>query len=80
MRRLVRMERDRKVNLAMESLSPEHRMVLTLIALEDLSHKQVAEVLGVAEGTIWSRYARARIALAQEFQKTGFVAEDVLED
>jgi RNA polymerase sigma-70 factor (ECF subfamily) len=45
---------------AMERLSPEHRAVLSLFALEGLSHAEVAEALGIPLGTVWSRLHLAR--------------------
>src|SRR4051812_30115765 len=45
---------------AMEQLSPEHRAVLSLFAVEGLSHAEVAETLGIPLGTVWSRLHLAR--------------------
>jgi RNA polymerase sigma-70 factor (ECF subfamily) len=45
---------------AMERLSAEHRAVLSLFALEGLSHAEVAEALGIPLGTVWSRLHLAR--------------------
>jgi len=45
---------------ALASLSVEHRAVIVLIGLEQLSYKEASEVLGVPVGTIMSRLARAR--------------------
>jgi DNA-directed RNA polymerase specialized sigma24 family protein len=52
------------------------RMVLALVVVDGLSQTEVAELLGVAEGTVWSRYARARVALAREFEVRGLAPED----
>lgn len=49
-----------RVVSAMEQLSFEHRAVLSLFAVEGLGHKQIAEVLGIPEGTVWSRLHVAR--------------------
>ena len=48
---------------AMEKLSLEHRMVLSLFAVDELSHKEIAGLLAVPEGTVWSRLAAARKSL-----------------
>ena len=64
-------ERDARVRAALGRLSPEHRAVLTLFAVEGLSHAEVAALLGVELGTAWSRYARARVALARELAEAG---------
>jgi RNA polymerase sigma-70 factor, ECF subfamily len=45
---------------ALASLSVEHRAVIVLIGLEQLSYKEASDVLGVPLGTIMSRLARAR--------------------
>lgn len=45
-----------------------YRLVFCLYALDGLSHKQVAEQLGIKEGTSASQYARARKLLAQKIK------------
>ncbi len=47
----------------MGRLPPEHRAVLVLRELEDLSYGEIATVTGVPVGTVMSRLARARLAL-----------------
>ncbi len=42
----------------------EFRVVLLLVCVEGLSYKETAETLGLPIGTVTSRLARARIALA----------------
>jgi len=64
-------ERETEVDRALRSLSPEHRMVLTLVAMQDMSSADAAGFLGVPEGTLWSRYARARVAMARRLQQLG---------
>lgn len=44
-------------------LEEEHRAVLVLIAVEEMSYKEAASVLGVPVGTVMSRLSRARRAL-----------------
>ena len=48
---------------ALMRLPDEHREVLTLIAMEGLSYKDAAGVLGIPIGTLMSRLGRAREAL-----------------
>lgn len=45
---------------ALERLSPEHRAVIVLVGLEQLSYKEAADVLNLPVGTLMSRLARAR--------------------
>jgi RNA polymerase sigma-70 factor (ECF subfamily) len=51
---------------AMAGLSDDHREVLTLVCLEEMSYAEAAEVIGVPKGTVMSRLARARAALAEK--------------
>lgn len=44
----------------LEKLPAEFREVLVLRELEDLSYKEIAEITGVALGTVMSRLSRAR--------------------
>jgi RNA polymerase sigma factor (sigma-70 family) len=55
----------REVERALESLPAEQRAVLALVAVEGLSYREAADVLETPIGTVMSRLARARAALAQ---------------
>ncbi|MFP4270694.1 MAG: RNA polymerase sigma factor [Alphaproteobacteria bacterium] len=48
---------------SLERLPVQQRAVLLLVAVEDLSYDEVAEVLGVPIGTVRSRLSRARESL-----------------
>jgi len=50
---------------ALGALSLESRAVLSLVAIEGLSHQAAADVLGVPVGTVWSRLHAARRQLAE---------------
>ena len=56
---------------AMEALSPAYRMVFNLYAIENYTHKEVAEILNISSGTSKSNYAKAkakvRIILEKKF-------------
>jgi RNA polymerase sigma-70 factor (ECF subfamily) len=54
-----------RLAVALESLGAEHRAVLSLFAVEGLSHSEIAAVLGIPEGTVWSRLHLARKQLAK---------------
>ncbi len=55
-----------RIQIALRSLSIEHRSVIVLRLVEDWSIEQTAEALGVAPGTVQSRYARALKRLRAE--------------
>lgn len=58
-----RRERAREVQAALLRLTFEHRAVLLLKEVEEMSCQEIAATLGLAEGTVKSRLARARTAL-----------------
>lgn len=58
-----RRDRLRKIAAALESLPQEPREVLVLCDVEGLRGVEVAEILGVPEGTVWRRLHEARKAL-----------------
>jgi RNA polymerase sigma-70 factor (ECF subfamily) len=65
-------ERSRQIALALERLSADHRTVLALFSLDGLSHREIAETLGIPEGTVWSRLHLARKKLTAELKALGF--------
>ncbi|HEY9739617.1 MAG TPA: sigma-70 family RNA polymerase sigma factor [Coleofasciculaceae cyanobacterium] len=59
------------VQRGLQQLSFEHRAVLVLHDLEDLPQKEVAQILGIAVGTVKSRLFHARMSLRQYIQQQG---------
>jgi RNA polymerase sigma-70 factor (ECF subfamily) len=53
----------------LDGLSPEHRAILILREVCDMSYDEVADTLGIAPGTVRSRLARARRAAAQKLME-----------
>jgi RNA polymerase sigma-70 factor (ECF subfamily) len=63
-------EEARRVQAALLRLSFDHRAILLLREVQELSCAQVAAALNVPEGTVKSRLARAREALRRELVST----------
>jgi RNA polymerase sigma-70 factor (ECF subfamily) len=62
-RRVVAEERRARVEVALASLSAEHRDILVLRDVMDLSYEEIAETLSIPAGTVMSRLHRARVAM-----------------
>jgi len=69
--RLARRERSRAVQSALLRLSFEHRAVLLLREVEELSCDEIAGTLGLPAGTVKSRLSRARDALRSALVEHG---------
>jgi RNA polymerase sigma-70 factor (ECF subfamily) len=54
---------EERLDRALERLGLEHREILLLRALEELSYDEIAAVLRIPRGTVMSRLARARARL-----------------
>jgi RNA polymerase sigma-70 factor (ECF subfamily) len=52
-----------------QDLSPKYRVVFNLYALEGYSHKEIAEMLQISEGTSKSNLSRARAILQEKVNK-----------
>ena len=48
---------------AISKLSPAYRTVFNLFVLEDFTHREIAEMLGINEGTSKSNLAKAKMNL-----------------
>ena len=53
-----------KVNEAMQTLPPDQRQAVALVLVDGLSYRDAADILEIPIGTLTSRIARARDALA----------------
>lgn len=60
-----RSEAQSLVRSALEQLDEEQRAIIVLRDVEDLGYEEIAEILGVARGTVKSRLHRARASLAR---------------
>ena len=54
-----------QVTAALDRLPDQQREVVVLVALEDMTYRDVAEIIGVPVGTVMSRLSRARSALRE---------------
>lgn len=61
-------ELQEKLNEALQKLSINHRMVVTLFEIDGLSHNEIAEIMGCSVGTVRSRLHYAKQLLQAELQ------------
>jgi len=69
----VQRELAAKLSAAVEALSPKHRAVFVLHSMENLSYKEIAEVVGCSIGTVMSRLFYARKKLQRHLAEYGMV-------
>ena len=63
---LEQAEREVVVRRALASLAPPYRTVVVLREIEGLAYEEIAQVLGLAEGTVKSRLLRGRELLRRK--------------
>ena len=63
---VLHMEMRERVRSAVETLTPDMRMVVVLRYTEGLSYEEIAEVMGCSVGTVASRLNRAHKALERK--------------
>jgi len=56
---------------ALNTLAPEQREVVLLVALEDMSYADVSRALGIPMGTVMSRLSRGREKLRRVMNENG---------
>jgi RNA polymerase sigma-70 factor (ECF subfamily) len=57
------------MQVAIGALEEEHRLLVVLRDVEELSYQEIGEITGLAEGTIKSRLHRARMAIKEFLDK-----------
>jgi RNA polymerase sigma-70 factor (ECF subfamily) len=62
-------ELERTVQAAIAELEEDHRLVVVLRDIEELSYEEICEITGLPEGTVKSRLHRARSALKEKLEK-----------
>jgi RNA polymerase sigma-70 factor (ECF subfamily) len=65
-RRMELEQEVRALEASLARLTPEHREILLLREVENMSYEEIGAVLNLSEGTVKSRLARARTALLEE--------------
>jgi RNA polymerase sigma-70 factor (ECF subfamily) len=68
---LVRAEREGQVRELVARLEPALRQMFELRYRLDMSHREVAELLGISETTVKQRFSRAHRRLRAELEKKG---------
>jgi RNA polymerase sigma-70 factor, ECF subfamily len=62
-------ERKELLQAALERLSPDMREAVILRDLQDFDYQEIAQILGVPEGTVKSRINRGRLELARVLKR-----------
>lgn len=62
------LELEQKLQAAIDSLDEDHRLLVVLRDIQELSYDEICEITGVPEGTVKSRLHRARAALRKKMQ------------
>jgi RNA polymerase sigma-70 factor (ECF subfamily) len=63
-------EREQQLSAAIAELDEDHRLLIVLRDIEELSYEEVCEITGLPEGTVKSRLHRARLALRRKLTRT----------
>ena len=66
---MMRDDSVRCVQLALQQLSDDHRVILVLREMQDLSYEEIADILSIEIGTVRSRLNRARLQLKVQLEQ-----------
>ncbi len=67
------MENNDMISQALSKVIPKYRSVIVLRMIEGYSTKETGNILGIPDGTVLSRLARAQQKLKAELQKLGYI-------
>jgi RNA polymerase sigma-70 factor (ECF subfamily) len=67
---LAEKQEARRLNRLLAELPPPYREVLILREMEDLSYREIADIVGVPIGTVMSRLARGRQSLQAAWHRS----------
>jgi RNA polymerase sigma factor (sigma-70 family) len=70
-------DRDPSLTAALEALPPRQKQVVFLRYFADLTHGQVAQLLGISPNTVSATLHQARRALSQRLEREGAHAQEV---
>lgn len=68
---------QKEVIQMLQSISPGYRTVFNLYVVEGYSHQEIAEKLGISEGTSKSQLARARYLLQKKIKASEGIADKI---
>ncbi len=57
------------------SLPPQYKLVFNMYAIDGYTHKEISDILGIAEGTSKSNLARARKILQDKVTELGYIGK-----
>lgn len=66
-----------KISKAVEALPENYRTIFNLVALENIPQTEIAEMLGIEDGTVRVQYYRARQKILQTLSKGGHHDEQI---
>lgn len=62
---VLQLDARRRLEMALDCLEPDKRAILVMFELEGISCGEIAELLGIPKGTVFSRLSTARQAFLQ---------------
>ena len=75
--RLVRREDERLLHTVLRHEPAETREIFALHLVEQMPHREIAQVLGLSEDAVKQRYARAKRRLRERHPARGLTEDDI---
>ena len=73
---VLRQEMRKTINKGINALGSKHREILLMREISGMSYEDIGSILGISEGTVKSRLARARKSLADILIREGTFPEN----
>lgn len=73
---VAREARQARVKAALDSLPPGYREPIVLRYYNELSYKEIADVLSIPEGTVKTRIHRAKVMLKERMERSGVMKNE----